>query len=62
MKQNYTAIWTSPGGSSLANVSFTASSPEGIKREVRQIAKQIGFKSSTCEVWQGGNLVARGIE
>lgn len=62
MKQNYKAIWTSNGGSTLADVSFAASSPEGIKREVRQIAKQIGFKSSTCKVWWGGNLVMQGIE
>jgi hypothetical protein len=62
IKQNYKVIWESPSGSKLADVSFSAASDAGIKKQVREIAKQIGFKSSTGKVLQGGRVIMTGIE
>lgn len=62
MKQNYQAIWTSFHGIDRANVSFSASSPAGIIRQVKQIARQIGYRSDTCQVFQRGNLIMQDIK
>ena len=61
MKQSYKVIWTSPSGATLASVSFSAASHAGIAKQVKQIAKQIGFKTHTCEVWRDGQLVQVGF-